>query len=383
MIVPRLPPERCGVGDYTDLLAHYLAKCGVEITFITSRHLAQGVRLRPQTAGVRVWPVIDDWGWRSLPRLAAMASRGRYDVVHIQYQNELYGRSASITALPAVLRLIAPRLPVVVTIHDYGTPWPKRMRVRALAGPYGKAWFAAMLWASACIVLTNEQDEWRFLRQRLRYPVPARRYATVPLGSNLPEIEAVGTPEQSSSLAIGYFGFVNAAKGVDTLVESFRRAHREKPDLRLIMICQLRGDDPYQVEIKKMLTDPELNDAVTVTGELDDIDAARLLASCDIVALPFRDGISLRRTTLMAALLLGRPVISTRSAVLPQALEDGRDVVLVDPANAEALAHAMLALAADPVRRAALGAQARTAARAFTWPAIAERTDALYRQVTT
>src|SRR5437879_1790751 len=84
-------------------------------------------------------------------------------------------------------------------------------RVRAIAGPYGKAWFAVMLLASARIILTNEQDEWRFLQQRLRYPVPASRYSIIPVGSNLPTVSAPQRKPGMAGVTLGYFGFVNPA----------------------------------------------------------------------------------------------------------------------------------------------------------------------------
>jgi glycosyltransferase involved in cell wall biosynthesis len=131
----------------------------------------------------------------------------------------------------------------------------------------------------------------------------------------------------------------------------------------------------------RKLEDAALRGAVTLTGELDDDEAARTLAGCTLIVLPFRDGVSLRRTTLMAALALGRAVISTRAAVPPAALHDGRHIVLVPPADAVALARAMVELADDPDRRRTLGEQARAAAGAFTWPAIAAQTEDLYRRV--
>jgi glycosyltransferase involved in cell wall biosynthesis len=182
------------------------------------------------------------------------------------------------------------------------------------------------------------------------------------------------------SATVGYFGFVNTAKGVDTLLEAFAHARRARPSLRLTMICGLRPDDPYHRQIQELLNSAELKDAVTVTGELDDRAAAETLASCDMVVLPFRDGISLRRTTLMAALTLGCPVISTTARVLPASLQDGRDVVLVPPEDVEALARAIVGLADDPERRAALAVHGRAAAQQFTWPSIAERTEDVYRQ---
>jgi glycosyltransferase involved in cell wall biosynthesis len=380
LITPRYPPDRCGVGDYTELLACHLAQRGIAVTVVTSRGLAAQGAGRGH-GGVKVLPLIDEWGWRSLPHLVALVAAGRYDVAHVQYQNEMYGRSAAIAALPLALRVARVKTPTVVTVHDYGTPWPRRVRVRLLAGPYGKAWFAVMLLASARIILTNEQDEWRFVRQRLRYPVPASRYAIIPVGSNLPVVIPSERNPTTNQVTFGYFGFVNPAKGVDILLDAFALAHQQRPDLRLTLICALRPHDPYHGMLLRKLEDEALRDAVTLTGELDDDEAARTLAGCTLIVLPFRDGVSLRRTTLMAALALGRPVISTRAAVPPAAVHDGRTFVLVPPADAVALARAMVELADDPDRRRTLGEQARAAAGAFTWPAIAAQTEDLYRRV--
>ncbi len=425
IVTPRYPPDRCGVGDYTALLARHLARRGVDVTVMTAPE--PGLRAAHADGdGVTVRRLVASWGWTSLPLLCAVAAQGRFDVVHVQYQNEMYGRSAAIAALPAALRLLRPRLPVVVTVHDYGTPWPRRLRVRAIAGPYGKAWFAVMLWASRRVVLTNEQDERRFTRQRLRYTVPASRYAVVPVGSNLPPVadaacaeaaaqdlgasdgEAASTrsagvqptpdhvpgparsrrsleqgqrPGTDEAITLGYFGFVNPAKGVDTLVEAFRLARRRRPSLRLLLVCALRSDEPYHETIRRLIEEPELRDAVTVTGELPDAEAASALSRCDVVALPFREGVSLRRTTLAAALALGRAVISTRSEAPPAALREGQDLLLVPPADAQALADAIVALADDPARRAELGRHARAAAEQFAWPSIAERIEGVYRGV--
>ncbi len=413
MIVPRYPPDRCGVGDYTYLLAWCLAQRGVSVDVLTSRGLSDAVTLPPaddglpvaedaagQAAGVRVrvLPLIDDWGWRSLARIYAVVRAGRYDVVHVQYQNEMYGRSAAIAALPLMLRAVRPGVPTVVTVHDYGTPWPQRVRVRLLAGPYGKVWFAAMLLSARRVILTNEQDEFRFLHQRLRYPVPALRYTTIPIGSNLPipasaESHAAApkvlpAPQghlfaSARTISVGYFGFVNPAKGVDTLLDAFAIVRRQRPQVQLVMMCQLHSTSKYLNEVTNRIEQPDLADSVVITGELGDKQAADVLAQCDIVALPFRDGVSLRRTTLMAALALGRPIISTRAIVPPTMLEDGRHLVLVPPHDAQALAQAIVELVDDPDRRTRLGAHAREIARAFAWPTIAERTALLYRQAVT
>jgi len=378
MITPHYPPDSSGVGDYTALLAEALTRQGSQVAVVTSNH-RRSISLS-ETTTVRVLPIIADWGWFCLPQLCAVAMQGQYDVVHVQYQNEMYNRSASITALPLLLKLLSPSLSTVVTVHDYGTPWPRYARARVLAGPYGKAWFLAMLLVSARIILTNEQDEWRFLRQRPRYPMPASRYATIPIGSNLPVVPSpVG--EEGPTLSVGYFGFVNPAKGVDVLLNGFAAAYHQRPTLRLVMVCALQDDDAYHKTIRLRIDALSLGDVVRVTGRLNATVAATTLAQCALIALPFRDGISLRRTTLMAALALGRPTISTRSVVPPGILRDGRDVVLIPRDDSMALERAILNLASDPTARARLAVNAREAARSFEWAMIATRTIELYQDV--
>ena len=64
----------------------------------------------------------------------------------------------------------------------------------------------------------------------------------------------------------------------------------------------------------------------------------------------------------------GRPVICTAMGAQPEYLEDGVSALFVAPANASALAESIIALATDPVRRAAMGIAARAAYDArLTW----------------
>lgn len=378
IITPRYPPDRCGVGDYTERLAQALVQEGIDVTVVTS-HASGTRRSSGWHNGTRVASVIDDWGWPALARLVTLIRHGRFSVVHVQYQNTMYNRAASIAALPAALRVFCPWVRTIVTVHDYGTPWPRRLRVRLLAGPYGKAWFALMLATAWRVIVTNEHDLHHFTQLRMRYPIPASRYLTIPLASNLPAAELARPGEMVGELKVGYFGFVNAPKGVDVLIEAVRRARLKGCSLHLLLICAIDEHDPYQARIGRALMDPALRDAVTVTGEREATEVAALLASCAMVALPFREGISLRRTTLVAALTLGCAVISTRAAVPPVVLRDGQEVLLVPPDDAAALAEALCRLAQDRALRASLGAAAAAAAAQFTWPRIAAQTAALYR----
>lgn len=70
----------------------------------------------------------------------------------------------------------------------------------------------------------------------------------------------------------------------------------------------------------------------------------------------------------------GRPVICTATGAQPEYLQDGVSALFVPPANASALAEAIVTLATDAPRRAAMGEAARAAYdRRLAWPGFVAR----------
>jgi glycosyltransferase involved in cell wall biosynthesis len=105
------------------------------------------------------------------------------------------------------------------------------------------------------------------------------------------------------------------------------------------------------------------------------------LHTADLIVMPYRDGVSLRRGTLMAVLAHGRPLITTQPATPTPELVHGQNCWLV-PANDEgALAPAIEQLLAEPARRQSLGQNAAQVADLFTWDKIAVQTAAFYQQL--
>ena len=105
------------------------------------------------------------------------------------------------------------------------------------------------------------------------------------------------------------------------------------------------------------------------------------LAAADLMVMPYRDGVSLRRGTLMAVLAHGRPLVTTAPATPTPELRHGENVWLVRPDDATTLAGAITALAADPTRRGQLGRGAREVAGLFDWGRIAGLTADFYAAV--
>ncbi len=155
-------------------------------------------------------------------------------------------------------------------------------------------------------------------------------------------------------------------KGYDALREASRLVWRERPDARFVIIGQRRFLGPAP------LADARWSEL----GIVSEARKAEAYARATIFAMP-----SEHETfghTYLEAWSAGRPVIAGDIAPLREVVREGVDGVHV--ANrGPAVAAAILALLADPVRASAMGAAGRERVRAlFSWPIIAAKTEAVY-----
>jgi glycosyltransferase involved in cell wall biosynthesis len=92
---------------------------------------------------------------------------------------------------------------------------------------------------------------------------------------------------------------------------------------------------------------------VHATGQIDAAAAAIAIAACDVMFQPYPDGVTTRRTSVMAGLASGVATISTAGSLTEPVWRDTRAVILVPQGNADA--------AVTEIRRLLDDRQARTA----------------------
>lgn len=114
---------------------------------------------------------------------------------------------------------------------------------------------------------------------------------------------------------------------------------------------------------------------VTFPGEIPD--ALELMRASDLVVLPsISEGLPI---TLVEAMALGRPVVTTAVGGIPEVVDDGMTARVVAPRDPEALAGAILELLADRTLANRMGAQASVVARErFSAERMVRRTQELY-----
>lgn len=368
-ITGEYPPMQGGVGAFTQELSHALIARGHEL-FVFTDHRANG----SHDDDIQVTADAHTWGWGALSRVRRWAQAQRLDVVNIQYQAAAYQMAAFIHMLPMRLDNVC----VVTTFHDLLVPYlfPK-------AGPLRYQAVLTLARGSDGVIVTNPGD---YERLRTERSIASLRH--IPIGSNIaPQL----TPDYNravwrsalgylpSDLVVGYFGFLNASKGIETLLHGIHVARGNDLPVKLLMIGGRTGtSDPtnivYAREIDQLIEDLKLHEHVRWTGYVDGPAVSGHLTACDLIALPYRDGVSFRRGSLMAAIAHGCTIISTHPEVdMPEIVADYH-MRLIAPDSPTALAIAVEDLADNPDLRQDMGANARALAEQFSWPRIAADT---------
>jgi glycosyltransferase involved in cell wall biosynthesis len=219
----------------------------------------------------------------------------------------------------AVLRVVGPRVAAAVTVAG-----ARNADLAARGVPAGRFH-----------VIPCGVDAARFVPERPREEVRAE--LGVPPDGFLALLPAVLRPEKQPA----------------RFVAAIARANAAEPRVRGV----LAGYGPLEAELRaQAATIP----AVELLGHRDDM--ASLVAAADAVCLT--SDLEAVPYALLEGMALARPVVAMRAGALAEVVEDGRSGLLVPAGDVEAFAEALVGLARDPARAAALGAAGRERQRA-------------------
>jgi len=364
-----------GMGGYTKELAKALTKLGHRVSVLTSVLGQEGGE------SFALYPRVSKWGFSSWKAILTLIKEIEPQILHLQYQAAAYGMHPAINLLPWRLRLIWHRPLLLVTFHDLRVPYlfPK-------AGPIRRGAIAALAKGCDGVIVTNVQDE-----------AEARGYGLepylIPIGSNISPRLPPGYDREEwrarwgvkDETLLSYFGLLHESKGVETLFRALARLLEGGKRVKLLMVGgRIGASDPTTTDYAHRMEalGRELGLEILWTGYVDDEEVSANLLVSDMCVLPYKDGVSFRRGSLMAALAHGLPIISTRPPIEVKELIEGENIVLVPPDDIEALAAKIQKLAASEGLRRRLGRGAKRPSEVFSWERIAEETVALYSSFT-
>lgn len=314
-------------------------------------------RLEARGILVRRLALTTKWSFGArIPQLAAVVRKTRPDLVH------LHGQFAG--SLGQLALQLAGRPPSVYTAQwpsflDDGGAWSRlrnRTAERLSCGP------------ARAVVAVSEHDRREYLHRHL---CDESKIDVIP---NAYFLETDGETVKAAAPVIGFVGRLVDQKGCEFLVRAIPHVLESHSEAKF----QIVGDGPERGRLEALGSELGIGSALEFTGY--DPKPERRMRQMAVLAVP-----SLYEPLGMVALeamACGIPVVAAAVGGLPEAVEDGRTGLLVPPADARALAAALVRVLDSPELRASMGAAGRDrATRLFSPEFVAGRYAALYERV--
>jgi glycosyltransferase involved in cell wall biosynthesis len=352
---------------YDRSLAAALASRGADVELLTSRFLYGPV---PPAEGYRV---SECFYRRSAARgLHAPARRAfklaehgpdmlRFrrladaDVVHYQW-----------LTLPGLDPwLLPPRRPRVMTAHYVLPPRPSRRQLASARRAFG---------AMDAVVAHSQHGAHR-LRELVGLDssqVRVIHHAAFDYLTRLPEEKPLPAElEGAEGPVILFFGLLRPYKGIDTLLQAFRRV--AGAELWVV------GNPRMEVEPLRKLAAEAPGRVRFLSRFVEDAEIPAIMRRAGVVVLPYRD--AEHSGVLYAALAFGKPLVLSAVGGFPEIAEQGA-ARLVPPEDPASLAAVLAELVDDEDARDELGKAAATAASgSYSWDEAARQTLDLYREL--
>jgi glycosyltransferase involved in cell wall biosynthesis len=352
------PPTRCGLATFTAALASARPGRGEPDARIV--RVDDLVPTGPATPGPHTKVVGDLHPGSAAGRTRAAAELSAADVAIIQHEYGIYGGPDGDEILDLLSQVTAPRIVVLHTVRERPTAH-QRWLLDRVAGV-----------ASAVVVMTDTARD----LLASHYAVDMSKVRVIPHGTADVRVAAVAAPRDRPVILT--WGLIGPGKGIEWGIRALAEGVDYETRPRYIVAGQTHpkvlaeSGEAYRESLQAIARELGVEADVEIDGRYRDAtELSELVASADVVLLPYDSREQTTSGVLVEALAAGKPVVATRFPHAIEQLSNGAGILVdhEDPAQMAAALHRILG---DREAAHAMAAAGAAETRGSTWALVAD-----------
>ncbi len=332
---------------------------------------------------------VDQSDPHSYVEAARYLNRSRVQVVSVQHE---FGRFGALQDGEVTEDYLLPMLreiekPAIVTMHTV-LPQPSESLKAWVREVYERSAAVVVMVNVAALILA---EDYGLAENKLNEPfIPPRKIHTIPHG--VPQVEM---PRRAYNFKkalkeqnlIGTFGLISASKGLEYVIQAMPQVIAQHPNTSYLILgathpdVRRREGERYRDYLMDQARElgvqkhVRFNNRFLPQGEL-----VAHLKSIDIYVTPYPNRTQITSGTLAYALGAGKAIISTPYLYAQEALAEGRGL-LAEFRSGDSIANCVNQILGTPGLKEHMQEQAYAYGREMSWTRVAERYDALIREV--
>ena len=365
MVISQFYPLLGGAEIQTQRLSKALLEKGVNVSVLTRRlkgvPACEGVDGVPVYRAIRTVQVPLLWGVCFMVSVFIFLYRRRkeYTIIHCHILQEFQ------TVVALFFKSVFNKK-VIVKMSSSGETSDIKLLKRSLMG---KLFFRWITKVDAVVSVCKQSSQ-----DLLNGGFPEENIVEIPNGVDIHTFVQRPPRPVGKERTITFVGRLDRYKGVDFLLEAFKRVLSGNRNSRLLIV----GTGPDEALLKKTAVTLNLQEGVHFKGRQEDV--LKVLSDTDIFVLPtLSEGMS---NVLLEAMSCGLPVVATSVGGNCDLIRDRQNGILVPPGDVPALSEALMEMLGNRALAQRLGDQARkTAQEHYSLECITDRYLQLYNRL--
>lgn len=366
------PPRECGIGTFTQNLAHAMLENGKGINEIAVFAMSDHNHIYPYPPEVKL--SINQEQQTDYLEAVNYINLSGADACILEHEFGIYGGQSGVYILPLLHRL---NIPLITTLHTIlETP------------SYTEKAILKEICKMSDRVIVMSHKAVHFLVEI--YDVPKKKIVLIEHG--VPDIhfdkqESRREFKLNDKKLLLTFGFIGRNKGIETVIKALPQIIEKHPEVLYIVLGKTHPNvlrhsgEEYRNYLQVLIKTLKLNEHVLLLNEfIDENELFKYLSACDIYITPYLSEAQITSGTLSYAMGAGCAVVSTPYWHAAELLSENKGR-LFDFNNSDGLSQVLNELLEHPKTLNEIQEKAEEYGQNITWPKIGKKYTELVTQV--